>query len=170
MLEESSQFVPMGQISGLYGVRGWVKIYSYTQPRENILSYTPWYLRQHGAWRPITLAEGKVHGKGVIARLEGIEDREAARRLVGTEISLQRAQLPPLGEQEYYWSDLMGLQVETVAGEPLGVIQSMLETGANDVMVVSGDRERLIPYIRTDVVVAIDLLQRRMKVDWDPTF
>lgn len=164
------QVVILGQISGLFGVQGWIKVFSYTDPRENILQYDPWYVRVGDGWREVTLAEGQRHGKTVIARLEGCADRDAAAAWVGHEIGVRRDQLPALEQDEYYWSDLEGLQVETTAGVALGRVSHLLETGANDVLVVRGDRERLIPYVRPDVVVQIDLDAGVIRVDWDPEF
>ena len=168
--QDRDDYVVLGQVSGLFGVRGWVKVFSYTDPRENILQYDPWYLRVGEGWREVRLAEGQRHGKTVIVRLEGCDDRDAAAAWVGHDIGVRREQLPALEEDEYYWSDLEGLQVETTAGLALGRVSHLLETGANDVLVVQGDRERLIPYVRPDVVVDIDLAAGKMRVDWDPDF
>ena len=166
----TGELVPVGRISGLYGVRGWVKIYSYTEPRENILSYNPWLLNLAGGWTPVELLEGKRHGKGVIARLAGCEDRDAAARWLNTEIAIRRDQLPATAAGEYYWNDLIGLKVITTDGVELGVVKDLMETGANDVIVVEGDRERLIPYIWQRVVRDVDLDGGLMIVDWDPDF
>ena len=170
MKDKASELVTVGRISGLFGVKGWVKIYSFTDPRENILRYNPWYISSNGEWREMKPAEGQRHGKGVIARLESCEDRDTASALVGAEIALRREQLPALDEGEYYWSDLVGLKVVTTEGIDLGVVDHLLETGSNDVLVVKGDRERLVPYIREQVVTHIDLEKRIIEVDWDPEF
>jgi 16S rRNA processing protein RimM len=168
---QDDKLIIVGRVSGLYGVRGWVKVYSYTAPRENILRYPTWYLGGTGSWQPATLAEGRPHGKGLVARVEGCDDRDAAALLIGQQIAIERDMLPPLVKGEYYWSDLIGLTVVTETGVELGRIDSMLETGANDVMVVrSAERERLIPYVQGDVIKQIDLEQGRICVDWDPEF
>ncbi len=166
----TGELVPVGRISGLYGVRGWVKIYSYTEPRENILKYNPWLLNLAGGWTPVELLEGKRHGKGVIARLAGCEDRDAAARWLNTELAIRRDQLPAAAPGEYYWNDLIGLKVITTEGIELGVVQDLMETGANDVLVVNGEVERLIPYVPDDVVVDVDLEAGELRVDWDPEF
>lgn len=165
-----SDLIEVGRISGVYGLQGWVKVYSYTEPRENILAYSHWHVHTGGQWRPMEVAEGRGHGKGVIARLAGCEDCDAASLLVGAEIAVTRKQLPPAGSGEYYWVDLEGLRVVTLSGIELGTVDHLFETGSNDVMVVKGERERLIPFIRGAVVVQVDLEHRIMRVDWDPEF
>jgi len=163
--------VLVGRISGIYGVRGWVKVFSYTQPRENILGYLPWQVgSDEGGWRTMKVVDGRPQGKGIVAHLEGYDDRDVVRSLIGLDIKVSRDQLPPAAEDEYYWSDLVGLQVETVDGVSFGKIDHLFDTGANDVVVVQGDRERLIPFIRGDVIVDIDLEKGLMLVDWDPEF
>ncbi len=151
-------------------MRGWVRIYSFTQPRENILTYQPWHLKQGGGWRAMMLAEGRRHGKGVVARLEDCDDRDQALALVGTEIAIRREQLPDAGPGQYYWSDLQGMRVCDRAGEPLGVVDYLIETGANDVLVVKGDRERLIPFVLEQVILEVDLDRGEIRVDWDRDF
>lgn len=165
-----SDLVVMGRISGLYGVRGWVKVHSETEPRENIVQYSPWYLRLQDGWREVPLAAGRRHGKGVVAQLAGYDNRDAAAALVGTEVAVRRDQLPPPAAGEYYWADLIGLRVATVDGTDLGIVDHLMETGANDVLVVRGERERLIPFLPDDVVVEVDLEGGCMRVDWDPDF
>ena len=159
----------VGRINGLYGVRGWVKVFSHTAPRERIVDYSPWLVRRTGGWSPMKVASGRVQGKGVVVRLEGVEDRDAAAALVGAEIALRRDQLPRLPDGEYYWADLIGLHVVTVEGVELGRVDHLLETGANDVLVVMGERERLVPYTES-AVVSVDLDAGRLTVDWDPEF
>jgi len=170
MPKAPSDLVTVGRISGLYGVRGWVRVYSHTEPREGIVRYSPWYLRLGGEWRPVAVAEGRRHGKGVVARLEGCEDRDQAARLMGAEIAVRRDQLPPLPEGDYYWTDLEGLRVVNREGVELGTVERLMETGANDVLVVRGERERLVPYLPGRVVLGVDLEGGEIRVDWDPDF
>lgn len=160
--------VTLGRIVGLYGVRGWVKVYSWTRPIENIVAYSSWRVTQHGESRPMTVTGGRLQGKGVIAKLDGIDSREAARALIGGEITVERSQLPEPEGDEYYWSDLVGLSVETVDGVPLGTVDHLFETGANDVLVVRGERERLIPFVGDEVITAVDLASGVIRVDWHP--
>lgn len=168
--DAGSEWVVLGKISGLYGVRGWVKIFSHTSPRDNILKYSPWYLRRAGRWEKVELKLGRVHGKGIVAQLEGFADRDRAAELLQSDIAIRHDQLPALAPNEFYWSDLEGLQVQTTQGIELGVLDHLFETGANDVMVVKGDRERLIPFLQQDVIHKIDLEAGLMVVDWDPDF
>ena len=162
--------IVLGEFAGVYGVKGWLRIRSFTQPVENILGYTTWFVGKGADWTPRALREGRSHGKGLIARLDGIEDRDDAARLVGQQIAVPREALPATDEDEFYWADLEGLRVETIDGVDLGTVERLIETGANDVLVVRGDRERLIPFVRPTVVREIDLDAARIRVDWDPDF
>lgn len=180
--KQFQQWVPLGKVSGLFGVKGWVKVFSNTQPRENILTYSPWFLKRGGQWQEYELLTGKPHGKSVIAQLSGCNDRDIAAELIGSEIAIKREQLPQPAPGEYYWSDLKGLKVINLEGIELGKIDSILETGANDVMIVHGHdqsdqngikgkkRERLIPYISDEVVHEVNLEQGFVTVDWDVDF
>jgi len=168
--EAGKRRIAVGRISGLYGVRGWVRVYSYTEPREAIVGYSPWWVRVAGHWQEMQVAGGRRHGKGVIARLDGCTDRDEAAALVGSDIAIRRSQLPETVAGEYYWADLIGMAVVTLDGRELGVVKSLMETGANDVLVVEGERERLIPYLHPDVVTDVDLETGRIRVDWDPEF
>jgi 16S rRNA processing protein RimM len=153
----------LGYISGLHGVQGWVKVFSYTDPRDNILNYSPWEL----AGRSLKVEHGRIQGKGLVAKLSGIDDRDAAAVLLGAEIKVARERLPPLPEGEYYWADLCGLRVFDQAGRCLGVVDHLLETGANDVLVVKGEREILIPLVFGPVVKEVDLAGGSLRVDWE---
>lgn len=166
----SGDRILVGRICGLFGVRGWVRIYSHTRPRDNILRYTPWSVRLPEGWRSMALGEGRRQGKGLIARLEGVTDREAAAALVGAEVAIAREQLPPLAQGEFYWSDLIGLKVLNRRGEGLGVVVDLLETGAHDVLVVQGERERLIPFVPGQVVTEVEPRAGTLRVDWEPDY
>ncbi|MCC5860100.1 MAG: ribosome maturation factor RimM [Ectothiorhodospiraceae bacterium] len=162
--------IVLGRIGGPHGVKGWVRIQSFTDPRENILSYPRWFLGRGAQWAAYELSDGRMQGKSVVALLSGVESREAAESLKGREIAVPRDELPPLPEGEYYWADLIGLRVRTVDGVDLGVVDHLIQTGANDVLVVRGDRERLIPMVVGQYVKRVDLDAGRMDVDWDPEF
>lgn len=159
--------VVLGRIVGVYGVRGWVRVLSETEPREAILGYSPWLL---GGSEPLRVVEGRRHGKGVVARLAGCEDRDQAATLVDQEIAVERDQLPPPSPDELYWVDLEGLQVWGPDGVYLGIVDHLFSTGVNDVLVVSGERERLIPFAWGDVIQSVDFEGGRIEVDWDPDF
>ncbi len=169
-MTDNGNRIVLGRVTGLFGVRGWVKVFSNTQPREGIANYSPWQLRLGDEWRSFVVEQGQSQGKGVIVKLEGVDDRDAAAALMGADIAIWREQLPPPAEGEIYWADLEGLEVVTVAGQALGRVSHLLETGANDVLVVRGERERLIPFVRGQVVTEIDLDGGRLVVDWDPDF
>ncbi len=148
-----------------------MRVYSYTRPRENIVEYQPWYVKDSGGnWQQKQLAAGNRHGKGVIARFTGCENRDQAQALTGCEIGIRRDQLPDAAPGEYYWDDLQGLKVVTIKGELLGTVDHLIETGANDVLVVRGERERLIPFLLDQVIVNVDLDKREIQVDWDKDF
>ncbi len=160
----------MGKVVGLFGVRGWVKVHSHTRPMEGILSYRPWQVMLHGAWRALEVAEGQVHGKGLVVRLRGYENRDQAADLIGAPIGVRACDLPALATGEYYWAQLEGLRVVNLAGEELGTVSHLFDTGANDVLVVKqGRRERLIPYTRY-AVRGVDLVKREICVDWEKDF
>lgn len=159
--------VVLGRISGFFGVRGWVKVYSYTEPREAVLNYKSWLLASNGDWRTAEVAEGKRHGKTIIARIEGIDDRDQAAKLIGCDIGVPRSEMPETDEGQYYWSDLEGLQVKTKNGTELGKVEYLLETGANDVMVINGEQEYLVPFVIDDVVLDVDLATGVITVDWE---
>lgn len=171
MAENMGEFIVVGRVSGLYGVRGWVKVFSHTQPRENILTYATWYLHKQGAWVANDLETGRVQGKGVVAKLKGCDDRDAAAALMGCDIAIRREHLPQAAPGEYYWADLMGLEVVNLDGVCLGVVDHLMETGANDVLVVQKDgEERLIPFVQEQFVKGVDLDAGVITVDWDPEF
>ena len=168
MTGRGHRLVLVGRISGLYGVRGWVKIFSYTQPREKIVSYSPWVLRRDGDTQSYEIADGRTQGKAIVARLAGIDDRNAAASLIGAEILVAREQFSRAEEHEFFWADLVGLRVETEDGQLLGNVDHLLETGANDVLVVEGQRRVLVPFVMNEVVKRVDIGGGLIVVDWDP--
>ncbi len=159
--------IVLGRVSGLYGVKGWVKIHSFTDPREALLDYDGWQINQNGLWKDIKLAEGKRHGKTVIARFDGIADRDEAAVLIGGDIGVLRHSLPETDSNEFYWADLEGLRVDKEDGTTLGTVAYLLATGANDVLVVRGDQEVLVPYVTDDVIKNVDLENGVIIVDWE---
>lgn len=164
--------VLIGRIVGLYGVQGWLKIESWADPRMRIFDYQPWLLgAAPGTETQVSGVKGRTQGKGMVAHLPGVDDREQAAALVGTDIHVAREQLPPPAEGEYYWVDLEGLEVVTTEEVKLGRVSHLFATGANDVVVVrDGERERLIPFVQGSYVRSVDLSAGRMVVDWDPEF
>ncbi|MHB8535792.1 MAG: ribosome maturation factor RimM [Sulfuricaulis sp.] len=165
----SDGLVLFGRIGGLFGVQGWVKVFSHARPREAIIGYSPWLVKLDGDWREMKVEDGRVQGKGVVAKLAGVDDRDQAIRLVGGEIAVRLAQLPPLKPGEYYWAQLVGLEVVNLAGQGFGKVDRLIDTGANDVMVVRNGRERWLP-VTTSVLREVDLDAGVIRVDWDADF
>lgn len=168
--------VTVGKVTTVYGVKGWVKVFSYTQPIENILDYPGWILSKDGRSQPVKVLQGKRHGNGLIASIEGYTDRDLARQICGSMIKVDRSNFPDLEDGEYYWYQLQGLLVETKDGCLLGKVDHLMETGSNDVLVVRqcagsiDQKERLIPYIPGQYVDTVDLQEELIRVDWDPEF
>lgn len=162
--------VTLGHIAGPFGVKGWVKVKSYTEPEEGILRYREWHIESpQGGARILRPVEGRRHGSLVVARLEGIGDREAAAALAHCEVAVPRSELPDAGDRQYYRADLLGCEVVTTGGHSLGRLDHIVETRANPVMVVKGERERWLPLVPRHLK-GVDLGARRIVVDWDPDF
>lgn len=160
----------MGRLGAPYGVKGWLKVHSYTSPPENILRYGPWWVRLGGEWTELRPRDGRPHGKGLVAQIEGYEDREAVRSLVGAEIAVDRSQLEEAGEGSYYWADLIGLRVVNREGHELGRVDHLIETGVHDVLVVKGEHECLVPFVPGHYVDEVDLAAGRIVVDWQQDY
>jgi 16S rRNA processing protein RimM len=179
----TDDMLAVGRITGCYGVKGWVKIHSYTEPKENFLRFGQWMVRRRGGVESFELDDGRVQGKGLVVHIAGVDDRTLAEAYSGLEVVVPAGSLPALEEGDYYWSQLQGLQVwcrdrgdegrdrdkERIL---LGTVDYLIETGANDVLVVKpsadsiDDRERLIPYLPGDVVTGVDLDRAVIEVDW----
>lgn len=151
----------MGRVAGAYGVRGWLKAVPLAGVQETLAGASEWWL---GDERRRVL-QAKRHSATVVAKLEGIETPEQARALKGRDVSVARDALPLAGEGHYYLVDLLGLEVVNGQGEPLGVVTQWLTNGPQDVMVIAGDRERLLPWVPA-VVKSVDLEAKRIEVDW----
>ncbi|MEE9325894.1 MAG: ribosome maturation factor RimM [Cocleimonas sp.] len=175
-MKQSDDYIMLGEISGVLGVKGWVKVFSHTSPRVKITEYSHWFLQgKDKAWKSIKLLDGRKQGKNIVVKLEGINDRNQAEALKGVTVAIDSEQLETLSKNEYYWKDLIGLLVETTTGKELGEIDWLFDTGSNDVIIVKGNIdgenvEYLIPYLMGDYVKSIDLEASRMVVDWDPEF
>lgn len=161
----------MGRIGAPYGLKGWVHVQSYTEPPNNILSYKTWYIKIKHQWQPVEVLGARAHSKHFVAALAGYETIEKVDLLKLAEIGVPRSELPDLAPDQYYWADLIGMTVVTEEGVVLGQLEHMLETGANDVLVVKGStREHLIPYVLDEYVLSVDLKARIIRVSWDPEF
>jgi len=152
----------IGKVSGCFGVKGWLKIFSYCDPRENISTYKTWIIGD----KLYDSIESKKNGKLIVAKLNDVDDKDIAMTFLGQKIEIYESQLAQLNEQQYYWRDLLGLDVVNTAGIVFGKISTMLETGSNDVIIIKGERERLVPYILNKTVVNVDLENRTMVVNW----
>lgn len=171
-----TDWVVVGKLLGPYGIKGWLKLYSHTQPMENITEYGPLWINREGGWQPISVERVQRHGKGLVTKIEGCDNREQVPAFTGCELAIKREQLPELQQDDYYWSQLEGLMVKNLEGDCLGKISHLFETGSNDVMAVKGNadsidrQERLIPYVWEQVVRKVDLQSGIMTVDWDKEF
>ena len=159
----------MGLIQGVHGVQGWLKVFSETRQRDDILSYKTWILLHNGQYHSKALRRGNLQGKRVLAWLDGVTSRDEAERWVGAEVFIERACLPELpNEGEYYWVDLIGCDVYNDLGLWLGAVAAMMETGANDVLVLDRDgREVLVPWVYGHTIVSVDVAQKRIVAAWD---
>ena len=168
--------VVLGKIVSVHGVRGAVKVYSHTDPLDNVLDYAEWSLNRGSEQRTVSVLGGRVQGRVLVGNLKGIDDRNKAEELVDFEISIASDALPELEDGDFYWHQLEGLQVVNQEGQLLGKVDHLLETGSNDVMVVKpcagsvDQRERLLPYLPGQFVIKVDLETQVMQVDWDAEF
>jgi len=167
---KSAKWVTLGRVSGVFGVKGWLKVQSYTDPHDNIAKLGVWTLRVNGADHRFDVEDGHGHGGGVVAKLRGLDDRDRAGEWVGAQIVVERERLPATAANEFYWADLEGLEVRTTTGVVLGTVERLLATGAHDVLVLGGSRERLIPFVVGQVVKQVDLAARLIVVDWSPDY
>ncbi len=173
-VHDAGDVVVVGRIDGAYGVRGWLRVTSYTDPPENLLGYGPWHLRSDrngdATWREVSVEQVSPHGEGFRCRLAQVADRDAAARWRGALVGVPETALPATEPDEYYWRDLIGLSVRTVTGIDLGRVETLMATGANDALVVrDGQHERLIPFV-AQVAREVDLPGGFIVADWDPEF
>jgi len=174
---EIDKEIILGKVGAVYGIKGWLKIHSFTDDKEAILDYFPWSLKLGNKQQSVDITDWRKHNNGLVVKVGGIDDRDEAQALVGSEILTTEDALPELPEGDFYWRDLMGMAVVTDKGYDLGTVSDMLETGANDVLVVKanrndgfGKKERLIPYILDQVIKSVSIENKQICVDWDPGF
>ena len=169
----SSKKVIMARIGKIHGLKGWVRLNSFTSPAENLLDYHDFYLRQNGQEKPLRLEEYRQQADKLLGKFEGFDDPETARQLTGQDLYLPSEELPALGQDEYYWHELQGLTVVNLQQQRYGKVARLMETGANDVLIVKpdaesvDDRERLIPYLKDSVIKSVDKNAGIITVDWD---
>lgn len=169
-MSAKEKWVILGRVSGVFGVKGWLKVQSYTEPRDNIVGFGAWTLRMNGVDHAFDVEEGHSHAGSVVAKLHGLDDRDRARDWVGADIVVPREQLPKIAAGELYWTDLEGLEVRTTTGTVLGTVDHLLATGGNDVLVLDSSPRLLIPFVAGDVVKEVDLTAGLIVVDWSPDY
>jgi len=176
-MSHASDTLVVGKIGAPYGVKGWVKITSYTHELDGIFAYTPWLLSLGQEGKEYAVDQWRTHNKGLVAKLVGVENRDDAESIKNLEISIKAELLPQLADDDFYWRELVGMQVVTEQGYGLGVVKELFETGANDVMLIKanlndafGQKERMVPYLLDQVVKQVDRQAKTIKVDWDPAF
>jgi len=166
-----SKPVIIGRFGKTHGLKGWLRVQSFTEPKANITDYFPWQIAKQNVWQSVNIDEHRWQGDNLLVHIEGIDTPELAQtQYTGKQIAVSREKLPSLKENEFYWADLEGLKVITEEGQELGFVDYLFTSGANDVLVVKGDKERFIPYLRDDVIKQVDLAKGHIRVDWDPDF
>ncbi|NNM59914.1 MAG: ribosome maturation factor RimM [Legionellales bacterium] len=175
MIEKKSllpedRYIVVGQFAKTFGVSGWIKVNSYTDPVTNLIDYDPWFYKKNQTWVRLPLQDRQIQGDSIIVLIEGYDNPESARAFSGVEIAVKRIQFPSLPEGEHFWCDLIELDVITTTGVKLGKVSRIYNAGGNDLLVVQGEKEHLIPYIKGRFVVSIDIPSHQIVVDWDPDF
>lgn len=169
-MDNSTDWVVIGRFGRAHGIKGYITVHSFTEPRDNILRYTDWHAYIDNQWRPFKVLHLEIHDKVILAQVEGYREREQVARLTNVEIAVSRTQLPALEPGEYYWHELIGMEVINHQGQVLGNVIEMLPTGANDVLVVQGEKRHLIPYLPGQFVIDVNASRRLITVDWDMDF
>ena len=169
--------VILGKIGSSYGIKGWLKITTYTDSVEGIFDYSPWFIKEQGEWREVKVTQWRFQGKALVACLEGVDTREDAQQLTNCEIAIQADQIKDLSEDEFYWRDLIGCTVTNTKGYNMGEVEQIVETGSNDVLLVKanvkdafGKAERMIPFVPEQFVLEVNVQSKQILVDWDPDF
>ena len=174
MSDSDNNYLIIGRISSVFGIKGWIKLVSHSRPRENIFSYSHWFVKSpKGQWGKVEVQAGKPQGKTLVAKLAGLDSREVAEQWINADIAISRDMLPRTDQDDYYWADLIGLNVHTEDGEEIGTVIRLMETGSNDVLVVKNDdtqKEHLIPWVMEQVIINVDLSGGQILVDWDTDF
>lgn len=168
--KDNTDYLVIGRLGSSFGVQGWSKVQSYTEPAENITDYDPLYFLIKGEWQELEISDFKCQGNHILIKLKMCDSPEVAKTLTGTSIAIKRNQLKSLNKKEYYWIDLEGCQVFTKENVELGILDYLIETGGHDVMVIKGDKERLIPFLLNHYVLSVDVKAKKIIVDWDPLF
>ena len=165
-----AEWIVVGRFGRPQGLQSLVRVVSFTDPVENILAYTPWCVNIHGEWRPIDVISVEKHTRFILVQIEGYQQREDIVKLTNCEIGIKRDQLPTLAGNDYYWHDLIGMQVFNTDDVLLGTITEIMATGSNDVLVIAGEKRHLVPYIQDEFVLRIDMPNKVIVVNWDADF
>ncbi|MCT6876156.1 ribosome maturation factor RimM [Frischella perrara] len=173
----TENLIIVGKLGSSYGIRGWLRVFSFTEDPDSLFDYKPWYILRAGKWQEVEVESFKPHNQDTIVKLKGIDDRDEANLLTNYEIYVNAQDLPDLDEGDFYWKDLIGCKVVTINGYDLGQVTDLMETGSNDVLVVKanlkdafGAKERLIPFVEEQFIKYVDLSTKQITVDWDPAF
>lgn len=174
---DDKKLIIVGKFGAPYGIRGWIKIFSFTEDSDRIFDYKPLWIKKGEQWQEIQIESFKQHHQDKVVKLKGVDDRDQSQLFTNFEIYVDESLLPSLGEDDFYWKDLIGCSVVNSNGYNFGHVTELMETGSNDVLVVKanlndafGQKERLIPFIQNDFILSVDLIKREIKVDWDPAF
>ncbi|QYK00636.1 ribosome maturation factor RimM [Shewanella psychrotolerans] len=169
--------IVLGKLGSCHGIKGWLKITSYTDSAEDIFDYSPWLIKEQGEWREVKVDQWRFQGKALIAALEGITTRDQAQMLTNCEIAIPAESMKELPEDEFYWRDLIGCKVVNTKGYDMGKVEQIVETGSNDVLLVKanakdgfGKTERMIPFVTEQFIIEVNLSDKQILVDWDPDF
>lgn len=162
------QYITIAKIGAPYGVRGWLKVQTFTDSIENAVNYRPWFVTDaKGQWSILAVEQVDYQSERLLIKIQGIDTPEAARCYTGKLLHIPRNKLPVLQENEYYWSDLEGLTVIDQHGDVLGKVSFLLETGSNDVLVVKGSKQIAVPYLPGQVIKSVSLDTREIHVEWE---
>lgn len=164
---DTEEYVIIGRFGRPYGVQGWIKLLVFTDPPENIFDYPDWYIKQDTTWNRLKVSECKSHGVLILAKLDGYDAPESVKRFTNVEIAIPRGELPVLSEDEVYLHDLPGFEAKNLAGETLGTVKKIFDSGAHDIINVEGTASYLIPFVRDTFVKNIDKSARIITVDWE---
>ncbi len=167
---QNSDWVIVGRFGRTHGIKGFITVISFTDPIDNILNYDNWHVRTKNQWQPLKLLKIEINNKFILTQVEGYPEREQVACLTNLDIAIKRSQLPRLPPGEYYWDQLVGMNVLTKHGTELGIVNDIFATGSNDVLVVKGDKRYLIPYLVPEVIMNVDIAQNEIQVDWDADF
>ncbi|WP_392551880.1 ribosome maturation factor RimM [Orbus wheelerorum] len=173
----SKNLIIVGKLGSSYGIRGWLRVFSFTEQPNSLFDYKPWYILKAGEWQEVVVESFKPHNQDIVVKIKGIDDRDDANTLTNFEIYVDATKLPSLNDGDFYWKDLIGCKVVTVNGYDLGQVTDLMETGSNDVLVVKanlkdafGAKERLIPFVEDQFIKQVDLSAKQITIDWDPAF